>query len=103
MQSIPFEVCGSNMSKAVKSLSALSSAILLTNQTDRPTERPTPSPLPLTCALARPASSQPGFTSTAEGGGGRATTTQRRSARYAYAGCGRTNRVQAAPTRPLEG
>ena len=54
--------------KSVKSLSALSSAILLTNQTDGPTERPTPSPLPLTCALARPASSQPGFTSTAEGG-----------------------------------
>ena len=96
MQSIPFEVCGSNLSKAVKSLSALSSAILLTNQTN-------PLPLPFACALVRPASSQPGFTSTAEGGGGRATTTQRRSARYAYAGCGRTNRVQAAPTRPLEG
>ena len=96
MQSIPFEVCGSNLSKAVKSLSALSSAILLTNQTN-------PLPLPFDGALARSASSQPGFTSTAEGGGGRATTTQRRSARYAYAGCGRTNRVQAAPTRPLEG
>ena len=34
MQYIPFEVCGSNLSKAVKSLSALSSAILLTNQTN---------------------------------------------------------------------
>ena len=52
MQSKPFEVCGSKLSKAVKSLSALSSAIPLTNQTDRPSDQPPPS-LPSLCLRAR--------------------------------------------------
>ena len=69
------------------------------DQPDRRTDRAT-NPLPPSPYL-RARSPRLKSTRFHVDGGGRATTTQRRSARYAYAGCGRTDRAQAAPTGQL--